>query len=59
MKQPKSLKVLNKIIFSIEFEGPWILYWNFKYYKIHHDDPYVSIVQEFEFKIWEKFNFDQ
>ncbi|KAJ8427197.1 hypothetical protein Cgig2_029927 [Carnegiea gigantea] len=32
---------------------------NFKYHKVHHDDPYVSIVREFKFKFWEKFNFDQ
>ena len=57
IKQPKSFKASNEIIFSIEFEVPWILCWNFKYHKIHHDDPYVSIVREFKFK--EKFNFDQ
>ena len=59
MKQPKSFEALNEIIFSIEFEFPRIPSWKFKYHKIHHDDPYISIVWEFKFKSWEKYNFDQ
>jgi len=58
MKQLKSFKVLNEIIFSIEFEVPWILCWNFKYHKVHPDDPYVYIINKFKFKFWEKFNFN-
>ena len=59
MKQTKSLKALNEIILSIEFEVPWIIYWNFKCHKVHPNETFVSIVREFKFKFWRKFNFDK
>jgi len=59
MKQPKSFKSLNEIIFSIEFAVPWILCWNFKDHKVHPCDPYVPIVCQFKLKFWEKFNFNK